>query len=286
MFSDFPPLHPAIVHFSVALLLLAGLFGAISLFLKREFWKDLTLKSLLVGVIFTPLAVLTGLIDEQNLKHNEAVHEILVIHKFNGIAILFFFQILLVWFWLRKKLIGNKEYIAWVFCLLLGSLSVLYQGYLGGDMVFNKGAGVKPMESVIETQPGHGHDGEKMEMNDSSKSKNKHDGESMHDGDPMKNMKGMDTMKDMKDMKDKKDMKDMEGMKDMKGKKDMEGMKGMKDKKDMKGMKDMKDTPGMDSAMNMGDMKNMKMPVKNAMDTFRFPDNNPALKKSRKPAKQ
>ena len=57
----------------------------------------------------------------------------------------------------------------------------------------------------------------------------------------------------------------------------------------MKGMdniKDMKDMPGMDSTMKMEDMKNMNMPMKNPMDTFRFPDNNPARKKAKKPIKQ
>ena len=294
MFSNFPPLHPAIVHFPIALFFLAGLFSAISLFFKREFWKDLAIKSLIVGVIFTPLAVLTGMIEEQNLKHNEGVHEILVIHKYNGIAILFYFQILLVWIWLRRKLIGSKEYIAWVFSLLLGNLSVLYQGYLGGEMVFNKGAGVKPMESLMETQPGHGHGGKKMEMNDSSKMKNKHDEGGKHDEESMKgkDMKSMENMKDSKDMKNMKSLKDMQGVKNMKGMHDMRGMQdtsGMENRKDMNNMKDtdkMKNMPRMDSAMKMGNMENMKMTKKNAMDTIRFRDNNPGLKKSRNPVKQ
>lgn len=303
MFSNFPPLHPAIVHFPIALFFLAGLFSGISLFFNREFWKDLAIKSLIIGVIFTPLAVLTGMIEEQNLKHNEGVHEILVIHKYNGIAILFYFQILLVWIWLRRKLIGSKEYIAWVFSLLLGNLSVVYQGYLGGEMVFNKGAGVKPMESLMETQPGHGHGGAKMEMNDSSKMKNKHDEGGKHDEDSMKG-KDMKSMEPMKDSKDMKNMKDMPGVKNMKGMKDMPGMKNMKGMDDMKGMQDtsamanrkdmnnmkdmdkMKNMPRMDSTMKMGKMENMKMPEKNAMDTIRFRDNNPGLKKSKSPVNQ
>jgi hypothetical protein len=102
--------------------------------------------------------------------------------------------------------------------------------------------------------------------------------------DKMKNMKGMDDMSNMKDMKDMKDMKNMPGIDTMKN---MKGMDNMKDMKDMKGM------PGMDSGMNMparpsggGDMKNMNMPMKNAMDTIQFPDNNPAQKKSKKPGQE
>ena len=80
MFSNLPPLHPALVHFPIAMLLVAGLCALLSLFMKREFWKDLVVKLLIIGVIFFPLVVITGLIEEQNLEHNEAVHEMLLTH--------------------------------------------------------------------------------------------------------------------------------------------------------------------------------------------------------------
>ncbi len=177
MFSYFPPLHPLIVHFSVALLLLAGLFGFISLFVKRGFWKDLTLKSLVVGVIFAPIAVVTGLIEEQTMKH-AGIDEMLLAHKYNGMAVLFFFQILLAWFWLRKNIPGKKEYTTWVICLLLGTSMVLLQGYLGGKLVFEKGMGVKPVEEAISSQPGDNHGGDDkqnvgLEMKDGDNSKGK-----------------------------------------------------------------------------------------------------------------
>lgn len=303
MLSDFPPLHTVIVHFPIALLLLAGIFGTLSLFYKREFWKDLTLKCLIVGVVFAPFAVLTGILAEQNLQHNEAIHEILIIHKYNGFVILFLFQILLVWFWLRRKLFENKEYVAWVFGLLAGNLLILYQGYLGGEMVYTHGAGVKAMQMEMGSanQLGHDHAGKKMEMNememnDSSKTNHEHNGKSSHSEESMKDgsMKGMEDMKDsdakshinMKGM-DKKD--DAHSMKSIKGmnmedtksaKHNMTGMDSMKNTKEMSGMHDRKDT----SAMN--DMKNMKMPKQNAMDTILFQDNNPALRKTKTPVKQ
>lgn len=205
MFSDFPPLHPAIVHFPVSLFLLAGLFGFISLFIKREFWKGLVLKSLIGGIIFSPIAVVTGMIEEQSLEHTEAVHEILQIHKYSGLTILFFFQILVVWYWLRRLLMGNKEYIFWVGCLLLGSALVLFQGYLGGKMVFEEGAGVKSMELPVESSKkngdGHQHNGEKESMGDQKK-----EGEMNHEN--------------MKDMPEN----NMEGKEDMHGKTNMKNM--------------------------------------------------------------
>ncbi len=298
MFSNFPPLHPVIIHFPIALLLLAGVFGAISLFAKREFWKDLAFKSLLVGVIFTPFAVITGLIDEQKMGH-DTVDPMLSFHKYNGLALMFFYQILAVWFWLRKKLPGNREYLAWVICLFLGSGMVMLQGYLGGEMVFTKGMGVKPVE-----ESGMGHHGGKMKMDSSSKMNEEHkdDGHG-HDEGSMKDMKGMDNMKDMKGM-DKKDMKGMDNMKDMKGmdKKDMKGMDNMKDmkgmdNKDMKGMdnmkdmpdmdkKDMKDMKGMEGMDNMKGMKGMEsmkgMKGMKLFDNTKPYDNNPATEKAKK----
>ncbi len=222
MFSDFPPIHPAIVHFPVALFLLSGLLGLISLFVKREFWKDLTLKSLIGGIIFSPIAVVTGMIEEQNLKHNESVHEILQIHKYCGLTILFFFQILIVWYWLRRLLMGNKEYILWVICLLLGTVLVLFQGYLGGEMVFERGAGVKPLEETMQGKSEHEH------------------GSGEDGNEDMRDMKGMkeDSMKNMEDG-------DMKGMENMKNGDDM---KGMNNKKDM-------NMPGMDMKSPMDTFK-------------------------------
>ena len=156
---DIIKLHPAIVHFPIAMLLLAGLFGGISLFVKREFWKDLMLKCFVIGLIFAPIAVITGIIEELHIKHDAAIHELLIKHKYNGFVILSFFLVLKFWFWFRRKVMGNKEYLFWVICLLLGSMLVLYQGYTGGEMVFGKGAGVKPMEHVFESEEesGSGH---------------------------------------------------------------------------------------------------------------------------------
>ncbi len=276
MLSILSPLHPPIVHFPITLFLLAGLFGFISLFRKRDFWKGLMLYSFIGGIIFAPLAVITGLIDEQSLAHNEDVHELMIIHKYNGLAILFFFQILAVWYWFRKIRMGNKEYILWVICLLAGNVSVAFQGYIGGEMVFGKGAGVKPMETYLDSggknEGGHQHNGKKELMGEPGQ-KEETDHESMknmpedHPEKPMNNMKGMDMKeKDMNDMK----------MNDMKGIHDSKDMKGNSDMHDMKTMKKQ------DGAMDMTGHDMPGMTMESPMDTFKFEDNNPARKKAKR----
>src|SRR5687768_946270 len=139
-------LHPAIVHFPISLLTIAALFAVISLFTKKEFFKAFAFWNLLLGVIGTIAAVLTGLMEEQTLVHNDAIHEILEKHKMNGFAILVLSFTLLTWFLVRKNKFRKNEYILWVFFLVISTAMIFYQGYLGGRMVFGEGAGVKPME--------------------------------------------------------------------------------------------------------------------------------------------
>jgi uncharacterized membrane protein len=161
--------HPAIVHFPVALLSIAALFAVVSLLVKKEFFKEVAFWTLLLGVIGAIAAVLTGLIEEQNLVHSEEIHKLLVKHKFTGFGILILSFSLLTWVWVRKTKFGKREYILWVLFLVLGTVMIFYQGWVGGRMVFELGAGVKPMEPFLEKagesgQPhehsntGHDHD--------------------------------------------------------------------------------------------------------------------------------
>jgi uncharacterized membrane protein len=158
--------HPAIVHYPIALISIAALFGMISLFKKKEFFKEVAFWNLLLGVIGAIAAVLTGLIEEQTLAHNEDIHQILAKHKFTGFSLLILSFAFLTWLWVRKNKFGNKEYTLWVVLLVVSTAITFYQGYLGGKMVFEHGAGVKPMETQME--------GDSTKMHDHSNSSHDH----------------------------------------------------------------------------------------------------------------
>jgi uncharacterized membrane protein len=143
-------LHPGIVHFPIALISIAAIFAVISLFSKKEFFKEVAFWNLLIGTLGAIVAVITGLIELKTLVHDDAIHTILEKHEFIGFAILILSLSLLTWFWIRKNKFGKKAYSVWVLFLVLGLAMVTYQGYLGGRMVFEKGAGVEPMESQLE----------------------------------------------------------------------------------------------------------------------------------------
>jgi uncharacterized membrane protein len=211
-------LHPAIVHFPVSLITIAALFGAMSLFTKKELFKEIAFWNLLFGVIGAIAGVLTGLIEEQNLAHNDEIHQVLVKHKFTGFGILILSFVLLTWIWVRKKRVGTGEYFAWVLFLVIGTAAVFYQGFLGGKMVFEQGAGVKPMEQYVEqgsdsTKPhshsnsGHAH-GSAGDTTSLNKTKPPHN----HSATPHEHTNKRDTSKkqDTIQIKDKKkELKDM-----------------------------------------------------------------------------
>ena|SRR5687768_6628581 len=143
-------LHPAIVHFPIALISVAAIFAVLSLFRNKDIFRRIAFWNLLIGTLGALAAVLTGLIELKHLVHDDAIHTILEKHEFTGFAILILSIAILTWFWIRKNKFGKKEYSVWVLFLVLGLAMVSYQGYLGGRMVFEKGAGVKPMESQLK----------------------------------------------------------------------------------------------------------------------------------------
>ncbi len=231
-------LHPAIIHFPIALLLLCALFGLASLLGKRDMWKGLAFKALLGGVITAPLAVVTGFMEMQAM-HHESTDPMLTYHKYNGIAITLFFSALLLWYWLRKGITGNREYLIWVMCLLAGSGLVLLQGYLGGEMVYAKGMGVKPVEDS-----GMGHGGASHGSGNEQHSESSAQNHSQHSDDTMKKENDKDMPKQDHEQMDQSKM-------------DHHMKKGSEKK--------MKEMPG--------------MPMKSVPDTFKFEDNNPNKRK-------
>ena len=206
-------LHPAIVHFPIALLVVAALLAIVTLVNKKESWKNWMFKNLVLGLVFLPLAIIAGLVEEQSLQHSEAIHSVLMIHKYNGFAILLVYSILTIWFWRRKNSIQSKEYTAWALCLLLATGLLSYQGYLGGKMVFDLGAGVKPMEASmmkghdhgngVESSPSHDHGNGDTESSDSSS--HAHDPKMKeHRHDEKEAIDSTDAQKKKKELKDMK----------------------------------------------------------------------------------
>jgi uncharacterized membrane protein len=297
MFKDFPSLHPLVVHFPIVLILLSAAFQIVVAW--KPHWRQIhwTTLFIMAAAFFSALAASTIFHAMPSADAPKAAMEIFEEHEkyaqltlwMSGITLLL--KSIGIFFKINRRLYELIVLLAAIIAAIFLSIA----GHHGAKLTHV--AGVGPMGRYLMKDHGAGHDEKDMEGMDMDGDSTTHmNDKHMNDSMPgMKNMPGMDTMKGMKNMDNMKDMKGMDNMKDMKNMpgmdktknmKDMPGMDTMKNMKGMDNMKDMKDMPGMDSTMKMEDMKNMNMPIKNPMDTFRFPDNNPARKKAKKPVKQ
>ena len=148
--------HPLFVHFPIALLTLAGIVALVDVLQSKYQLKKVVLWNLIAGTIGAGITVLSGLRDASVIPHNETIHEILEVHEKLGIAILILSIILSVWFIIRYLKMKRIENLLFVLVLWFGLAMVGYTGFLGGKMVYDNGAGIKPMQSTFPAE-GHEH---------------------------------------------------------------------------------------------------------------------------------
>lgn len=157
---NFDHLHPAIVHFPIALLIVVAILGIISLFKETLFLKRMIFWLLVMAILFAVLAIASGLYEENRIAHNEAIHEIMEKHETNAFIVAGYFVALFIWFWLRKMITHKVEYTIWVILAVAGCGLLAYQNDLGGKMVYEHGAAVKPMQHQLGQESGHDHHSE------------------------------------------------------------------------------------------------------------------------------
>ena len=156
------PLHPKIVHFPVALILGAAFFGILAILFrsKKEFFKEVLYWNLLVGTAGAIMAVLTGLLEEKTLVHNDTIHEILKTHELLGFIFTAIFLALSIWIIIRKSKMTTAEFKGLIVLLILTSGLMGYSAHLGGKMVYEEGAGIIPMDNILlqQEEPHHHED--------------------------------------------------------------------------------------------------------------------------------
>jgi len=174
------PLHPRIVHFPVALLILATFLGVLALVFKskRDLFKELCFWNLLFGVAGAIVAVISGLIEEENLVHNEAIHELMETHELLGFIFSSTFLGGFIWMFARKSKMKLAEFRILVIMLVVAAGLLTYSAHLGGTMVYREGAGVEPMKSILQEEDHHHHHG--SEEADEHEDSDHHDDDHEH----------------------------------------------------------------------------------------------------------
>lgn len=137
-------LHAMIIHFPIALLM-AGFFSeVIALFIKKEFFSQVAFYLLILGAFGATVAYLTGGyagegIEDGPLKNPMELHEeAATITLWLAIITALFRAVI---FYIKH----NRLWVKWVGIILFAALvgSVARTGYLGGQLVYNHGAGVQ-----------------------------------------------------------------------------------------------------------------------------------------------
>ncbi len=146
-----PPIHPAIVHFPIALIIVA--FFADLFFRKsqrpslRNFGFGCLLAALGLGVV----TLIAGYYDMVRLPLTEPSHDYVHIHMYTGFALAAVLIALTFWRWriLRSSAqMVSGSYLGLGIVLLA---LTLFQGWYGGEMVYSQGIGVAAAEKGTES---------------------------------------------------------------------------------------------------------------------------------------
>lgn len=156
----FEHLHPAIVHFPIALLVIASAGGLLALY--RPAWRDLRVgvwAAMVLGWISCAAAVLSGLVAQSSLPPQAEYRGVLNLHIGAGLAILLVYGALLYWGWLARPraqtpkaragrtspvdpLLDPRRRWLTAALLILGAALVFLTGLNGGELVFTWGVNV------------------------------------------------------------------------------------------------------------------------------------------------
>jgi uncharacterized membrane protein len=141
------PTHPQIVHFPVSLFIVAFLLEITSYFWKKEMLSFMSLILLVLGTLAAFIAVQTGQAAETTAKIIPGISTLL--HEHEEAAETVFYLYLGITVFKAGLMRFKKDILPWRFLILAGLLAgtfLLYQAaYYGGKLVYDWGAGVKPV---------------------------------------------------------------------------------------------------------------------------------------------
>lgn len=148
--------HPIFVHFAVALPCLALVLDWIGYWQPRAEWLWAGRFCFFAGVVALGLAVSSGWVEQLLPRPASAFdaqgESLLFYHEYGGYAALGFFVILAV---IRWRLTEPPPVLLLV-GMTLGVLGVLGQGYIGGELVYRYGVGVRAVQMLSEQRLEHG----------------------------------------------------------------------------------------------------------------------------------
>jgi len=143
-------IHPMLVHFPIALVIVMFVLDLLGVLFKRDRLKQSAFILMWFALAGAAAAVISGLIAEDISWHPIAVGEMLETHELMGFLTLGSMALLVVVrLAFRKKIESGLSWLP----VIIGGLAIVfiaYGGYLGGEMVFTHGAGVAAAEKAAQ----------------------------------------------------------------------------------------------------------------------------------------
>jgi len=138
-------LHPMIVHFPIALIIIGFLSDLVGAVMKRQFFTNAGLYLIVLGSLGMIAAYISGNIAGDGVTEMGALGKALETHE--GAATLALWSIIILAI-LRVALAVTKQMAGWkqwamVILLAVGVGTISRAGYYGGELVFKHAAGVQ-----------------------------------------------------------------------------------------------------------------------------------------------
>ena len=152
---DTTHLHPMIVHFPIALLIVGFLADVISLFVKKEFFSKAGFYLLILGTIGVIAAYFSGQYAGDGVTEAGALGQALETHENAAILTLWLLTgaaLVRIAFVTLKRYSGVFKGIAFVL-FLIGVVSIARTGSYGGELVYKHAAGVNLGFNFQEENP-------------------------------------------------------------------------------------------------------------------------------------
>lgn len=150
------PVHPAVVHFPIALLPMVFVLETIGHFGQRNELRKAALWLLTIGVTAAWFAVLTGYLAQehasQTIRDSRGL-ELLQLHAKMAYAAAALWSGLLLGRIYLERPDTERWRPLWLAFAFLGSLVLFFTAYLGGRMVYEFGAGVARFPAPVDLTP-------------------------------------------------------------------------------------------------------------------------------------
>lgn len=139
---NLPPLHPSIVHFPIALIVLSVVAEAIGYFGRNEKARTVAWWALAGAALSGPVTILAGYTDMWRASLAPGVHELVHTHLKLGWVLVVAIASLAIWRWVIRRDATRSPGGGYLSAALLVFALTLFQGWYGGEMAYAHGAGV------------------------------------------------------------------------------------------------------------------------------------------------